>query len=153
MNDSTSTSAAPRSGFLRQILLVVGGSVALVLITGVLFQMFRPVTGQAQEKAPARSTTGKAAVGGASNQEATRYLARITNGKNVTMVTYDEVAHECMLRHGREVLDNIVNRKVIEAACQEQQISISEAEVDQEIVKIAKKFNMSVEEWYNMLPA
>ena len=30
-------------------------------------------------------------------------------------------------------------------------VEVTEAEVDQEIVKVAKKFNMSVEQWYNML--
>lgn len=141
-------SASPSRSNSKNTFLVVGGTAAVAFLAGFMFQFARPAIGQAQEKAP----TGKATVTGAKS-EPTRYLARISNGKNVTMVTYDEVAHECMLRHGNDVLDNIINRKVIETACLDANVEISEADVDQEIIKVAKKFNMSVEEWYSMLQA
>lgn len=134
----------------KNMFLVLGGTAAIAFVAGFMLQFVRPMTGQAQERGSA--APGKATVSGA-KAEPTRYLARITNGKNVVMVTYDEVAHECMLRHGAEVLDNIINRKVIETACEASNIQIAESEVDQEVIKIAKKFNMSVEEWYNMLVA
>lgn len=134
----------------KNMFLVLGGTAAIAFVAGFMLQFVRPVTGQAQEKGNA--APGKATVSGAKS-EPTRYLASITTGKTKVMVTYDEVAHECMLRHGAEVLDNIINRKVIETACESSNIQISESEVDQEVIKIAKKFNMSVEEWYNMLLA
>ncbi len=140
----------PQRSTSKSMFLVLGGTAAVAFVAGFMLQFVRPAAGQAQEKSAA--APGKATVTGTKN-EAARYLARITNGKQIVMVSYDEVAHECMLRHGNEVLDNIINRKIIETACENQNIQISEAEVDQEIVKIAKKFNMSVSEWYNMLQA
>lgn len=136
--------AMPNRSPSKNMFLVLGGTAAAAFIAGFMFQFVRPASGQAAD-----NKAGKATVSGAQADQ-TKYLARITNGKTVMMVSYDEVAHECMLRYGSEVLDNIVNRKVIEIAC-DGKIEINEAEVDQEIVKVAKKFNMSVEEWYNML--
>ena len=132
----------------KNMFLVLGGTAAIAFVAGFMLQFVRPAAGQAQEKSA--SAPGKASVSGAKAEPA-RYLARIANGKQVVMVSYDEVAHECMLRHGAEVLDNLINRKVIETACDNSNIQISETEVDQEILKIAKKFNMSFEEWYKML--
>lgn len=136
--------AMPNRSPSKNMFLVLGGTAAAAFIAGFMFQFVRPASGEAADKA------GKASVSGAP-AENSRALARITNGKNFTIVNYDEVAHECMLRYGSEVLDNIINRKVIEMACEGTGVEVNEAEVDQEIVKVAKKFNMSVEEWYNML--
>lgn len=143
-------SGMPQRSSSKSMFLVLGGTAAIAFVAGFMLQLVRPAAGQAQEKAA--SAPGKATVSGVKAEPA-RYMARITSGKNVVMVSYDEVAHECMLRHGSEVLDNIINRKIIESACENANIQISETEVDQEIVKIAKKFNMSVSEWYNMLQA
>jgi foldase protein PrsA len=135
--------AMPNRSPSKSMFLVLGGTAAAAFIAGFMFQFVRPASGDAAEKA------GKATVGGA-QADPTKYLARISNGKTVLMVSYDEVAHECMLRHGSEVLDNIINRKVIEIAC-EGKIEVNEAEVDQEILKVAKKFNMDIAQWYAML--
>lgn len=150
IQDASMPGSMPQRSTSKSMFLVLGGTAAVAFVAGFMLQFVRPAAGQAQEKSAA--APGKATVTG-TKSEAARYLARITNGKHVVMVSYDEVAHECMLRHGAEVLDNIVNRKIIETACENANIQISEAEVDQEIVKIAKKFNMSVSEWYNMLQA
>ena len=143
-------SGMPQRSTSKSMFLVLGGTAAIAFVAGFMLQLVRPAAGQAQEKGA--SAPGKATVSGVKAEPA-RYMARITSGKNVVMVSYDEVAHECMLRHGGEVLENIINRKIIESACENANIQISETEVDQEIVKIAKKFNMSVAEWYNMLQA
>ena len=148
--NASMSSSMPQRSTSKSMFLVLGGTAAVAFVAGFMLQFVRPATGQAQEKSSA--APGKATISGVKS-EAARYLARITNGKHVVMVSYDEVAHECMLRHGNEVLDNIINRKIIETACENSNIQISEVEVDTEIQKIAKKFNMSVPEWYNMLLA
>lgn len=141
-------STAPRSTS-KNMFLVLGGTAAIAFVAGFMLQFARPMTGQAQEKS---ASAGKATVAGA-KAEPTRYLARIVNGKSTVMVSYDEVAHECMLRHGAEVLENLINRKVIELACESSNIQVSEQEVDQEVLKMAQKFKMDPEQWYTMLQA
>jgi len=145
IHNTSSASGTPNRSSSKNMFLVLGGTAAVAFVAGFMLQFLRPASGMAADGKP-----GTARVSG-SQTEPTKYLARITNGSTVKIVSYDEVAHECMLRYGSEVLDNIINRKVIETACDGTGIEISEAEVDQEIVKVAKKFNMSVEEWYNML--
>ena len=56
-------------------------------------------------------------------------------------------------RHGDEVLENLINRRIIQQACSAQGIEVSEAEVDAEILKIAKKFNLDPVAWLQMLQA
>jgi foldase protein PrsA len=56
-------------------------------------------------------------------------------------------------KHGKEVLENMISRTIIRQACAENGVTVSEAEVDQEIVEISKKFGLAVDQWYKMLEA
>jgi foldase protein PrsA len=127
----------------------VGGTALAVIAAGILIQVFRaqpafPQSGAGKSGAAAdpnaKGKPGEARPG----QER---LARV-NGE---YISYDDVASECMLRHGEEVLDALVNRKLIEQACKARGIEISDAEISAEVMKIAKKFNMAVDQWYQML--
>lgn len=127
----------------------VGGTALIVIATGIMIQVFRanpafPQSGAGKSGAAAdpnaKGKSGEARPG----QER---LARV-NGE---YIAYDDVASECMLRHGEEVLDALINRKLIEQACKARGIEISDAEISAEVMKIAKKFNMAVDQWYQML--
>jgi len=48
-----------------------------------------------------------------------------------------ELAEECIARHGREVLEGLISRKILEQACKKQGITVTEADIDQEIVRAA----------------
>jgi len=63
----------------------------------------------------------------------------------------DEVAKECLARVGNDVLESMINRAVIQLACEEAGLLITEAEVDQEIIRISKQFNIPTETWLQML--
>jgi foldase protein PrsA len=142
---STAPQAAPKKGNPR---LLIGGSVAAIIVAGILFQFFRPMLSEATEKQPA---AGKANI---PVETTDRSLARITLPEvKPAVISWEEVANECMLRHGEEMLDNIINRKIIELACERADVHISEAEVNQEIHRIAQKFKMQEDQWYQMLKA
>src|SRR5260370_37869790 len=72
-------------------------------------------------------------------------------GKEV--VTWQEFAVECFARHGKEILDDLINRKVIQQACDSQGIEISEAEVSKEIEVMAKKLGLAADQLLQMLEA
>jgi len=76
-------------------------------------------------------------------------LARV-NGE---FITYDAVAQESVSRVGIEVLDNLINRLLIQQECKKQGIAVSEQEVKEEVQRIAEKFKMPVVTWYQMLQA
>src|SRR5690606_14027328 len=78
-----------------------------------------------------------------------QYLARVGSA----VVTYDQVADEAMARYGTEVLDQLISRTIIEIACQERGITVAEAEVEQEILKISQEFGLDRDSWLQMLQA
>lgn len=72
---------------------------------------------------------------------------------NGDSITYDELAKECIERHGREVLDNLINRKLIQQACASSGVTVSTDEVNSEIVRISTKFGLATDQWEKMLLA
>ena len=47
----------------------------------------------------------------------------------------------------------MINRLVIQHACEERGVAVTADEVNQEIVQIAGKFNLAVDNWFQMLQA
>lgn len=126
----------------QRMIWIFGGAAVAVVAAGLLMQHFRAPVGQAASDSPA----GTARVGGARSPEV---LARV--GKET--ISKDAVAEECIARHGKEVLDDLIHRLVIQQACEAQQITVTEQEVSEEIAKIAKRFNLDVSQWMQMLQA
>jgi parvulin-like peptidyl-prolyl isomerase len=62
---------------------------------------------------------------------------------NGQTISRDELAKLCLQRSGHEVLENVLNKFLIVQACQAQQVVISQKDVDDEIGRIAEKFNLS----------
>ena len=58
-----------------------------------------------------------------------------------------------MAQYGPKVLDSIINRMIIQQACEKQGISVKESEIKQEVNDIAARFNLPVDAWYQMLKA
>ena len=129
---------------------ILGGTAAVAIGAGVLFQVLRPepAASQTAEK-PTRgavASKGRAALDASAPAET---LARVNN----QTIGFDMVAKECVDRHGKEVLENMINRLLIQQECDRQGIEISEAEVENEITEITQKFKLPLDQWYKMLAA
>jgi parvulin-like peptidyl-prolyl isomerase len=61
-------------------------------------------------------------------------IAALINDRRITIL---ELAEECIERNGKQVLEGMVNRRIIEQACKAQRIEVSEADVDAEILRTA----------------
>jgi hypothetical protein len=61
-------------------------------------------------------------------------VAALINGDQITL---RELAEECVARHGKETLEGMISRKVLELACQRQGIAVTEKDMDQEIARAA----------------
>ena len=145
-----SVPAQAKSSLKQKWALLVGGTAIAVLAAGIVFQIFRaePVDAGAEPGPAAQAQPGAARVGAPANSQ--RRAIGTVNGQ----VIYQEmVAQECFNRIGREVLDNIINRMIIQQACEERGLTITDAEVDDEVSKIAQKFNLTPDNWYQMLQA
>jgi parvulin-like peptidyl-prolyl isomerase len=61
-------------------------------------------------------------------------VAAQINGNNVSVL---ELSERCIERHGEQVLEGTINRRLIEQACKKQNVAVSEADLDQEIARAA----------------
>ena len=130
----------------RKVAILAGSAVVAVLAAVALMQVLRTAPEGAAAENPARAgQAGTARVSGGSQQA----VARV-NGE---LISRDSVADECLARHGREVLENLINRLLIQQACEKQGVQVTQQEVEAEIVTIAKRFNLTRENWLQMLQA
>ena len=70
---------------------------------------------------------------------------------NTQRITREDLARECRRRHGKEVLEAMVNKYLIVEECRRRGISVTRAEVDAEIERLVKPFNIPVEQWLKLL--
>lgn len=130
----------------RRWLIAGGGTIAAVVVGAALMQVFRSGEGVAAE---GRASVADGAAAAQVPAGKPQYLARVGSA----VVTYDQVADEAMARYGGEVLDQLINRTIIEIACRDRGISVTEAEVEQEITTIAQEFGLDRSNWLQMLQA
>ncbi|MFN7806583.1 MAG: peptidylprolyl isomerase [Planctomycetaceae bacterium] len=130
----------------RNWTLAIAGTAAVLLAAGVAIQVMKPTGAHSEDgsgKAPAARPAGSSE----------KVVATIKTGGSVDKVTYDDLAKECVARYGAEILDNLINRRIIQQACDQHGITVSEAEVKGEVNRIAKKFGLDEENWLKMLQA
>ncbi len=61
--------------------------------------------------------------------------AALINGKPA--ISISELARVCVDRHGQEVLEGTINRRLLEQACKRRRVTVTAAEMDQEIARAA----------------
>lgn len=123
--------------------ILVGGTLVIVIAAGITMQVWRAQDGQAAEQKAAAAETP-------SGTDAQKTAFARVNGEPIP---YEALAKECVERHGREVLENMINRTIIRQACADRGVTVSENEVDRTIIEISKKFGLEVDQWYKMLQA
>jgi foldase protein PrsA len=126
------------------MMLVVASTALAAVAVGVSIQFFRPQSGTAAEgEAAGSAKLGAAAAGAGSGSP----MARVGD----IVITQDMVAAECLDRYKNEVLEKMINRAIIEQACRDRGVSVSNQEVAAEIGEISKKFQLDPGQWLKML--
>ncbi len=120
----------------------IAGTVVLLIVAGICFQFFRANPGVAQSESAANGT-GRSSLSASSG----KILAKVNNES----ITYDVVASYSVERHGAEILDNLINRLIIQQECDRQGVTVKQGEVEQEVAETAEKFNLPLDTWYQML--
>lgn len=141
IHSDAGTPARASAGRSR-LFLYCAGTAAAIVVAGVAFQIYRAEPGAAQTR-PAQNA-GTARVGSTPSDE---ILARV----NAEPVTYEQVARECFERYGADVLENIINRRIIEQECTRVGLQITQGDIDQEVLTVATKFNIDPANWYSLL--
>jgi parvulin-like peptidyl-prolyl isomerase len=75
-------------------------------------------------------------------------IAAVVNNEPISR---EELARECLLHYGNEVLETMVNKSLIMVSCQKRGIVITEEQVQQEIDRMARKFSLAKDQWLEML--
>jgi len=142
--ESTSIKTQPaRPSVQRRGGVFFSGTLIILIASGIIMQVWRAQSSKAAEQK-------NEAV---SAQARTDALSQPVGRVNGDPISYEILARECVERHGREVLENLINRTIIQQACAEKGITVSEAEVSQEVITLSKKFGLAVDQYYQLLQA
>ncbi len=70
---------------------------------------------------------------------------------NNQVITRQQLADECVAREGKKILDSLIHRSLIEQALARKKMSITAAEIDEEIETVADRFGITRESWLRTL--
>ncbi|REJ89143.1 MAG: peptidylprolyl isomerase [Planctomycetota bacterium] len=140
--------AAPRKSKLFPIL---AGTVAAVLIAGVAFQVYRAETADAQTRRTAEAAGAARVENTAPSQSSAS--SQVDARVNGQIISRELVENECYERYKGDVIENLINRLIIQQECERRGVTITKAEIKQEVHNIAAGFKLDSETWYKMLQA
>jgi len=132
----------------RMVLVLLG---ALLAVNG--WPGLSPLFGQGRApQVPGRQAATRAPLV-ASKKPATSSSSKlkVLAVVNQEQITRQELAREVLRRYGDEVLESLINKKLILQACQQRQIVVTNKDVEDEIGRIASRFSLSVDRWLAML--
>ena len=132
---------AVRGGSLREVAAAVGIVVACLawrLLSG----------GAAADAAPKPSARAANAGAVAAPTPAPDKLMAMVNGAEIGERA---LAAECLARHGAAVLETLVNRAIIEQACQRAGAAVTRADVDAEIDAMSRRFSVPRDKWMELI--
>ncbi len=72
----------------------------------------------------------------------------VVNGQ---IISRQQLADECVARKGKEILEMLINRTIIEQALRSKKLEVTAAEIDQEIETTAHRFGINREGWLRTL--
>lgn len=72
----------------------------------------------------------------------------IVNGQDISR---QKLADACVSRYGEDVLESIVNKRLIENHCKKRQITVTNEEIAAEIDRMAQRFQLGRDQWLEML--
>ncbi len=82
----------------------------------------------------------------ANNQQ--MQILAVVNGSQITR---DHLAKECMRRFGESVVEDMVNKFLINVECQKQGIQVTATDVENELNRRAQKFGMSIDRYVDLI--
>ncbi|MEM8864794.1 MAG: peptidylprolyl isomerase, partial [Planctomycetota bacterium] len=72
----------------------------------------------------------------------------IVNGQDINR---QQLAQACIERFGEDVLESLVNKRLIEHRCRNRGITVTDADIEAEVDRIAKRFKLDREQWLGLL--
>lgn len=149
-------SAAPRPlrRWKRRLAITLGGVVIVVACAAMRY--FWGADQAAAGPQPTAQTPAAQAAPKANPDAATLALRstaqlRIVATVNGEEISRQEFANECLRHYGKDVLEKLKDKYLIVLECQRQGISVTQEEVNKEIERFAKRFNVDTAQWLKIL--
>ncbi len=132
----------------NQIAWIIAAAVILVVCL-----KFRQTEGTQSAKAAPSSVTTTAQSASADGNlpkvaKPQHDVMALVNGKDISRV---DLTNACVQRHGEKVLESLVNKRLILSHCEKRGIAITNEDIAGEIDRMAKRFQLSREQWLEML--
>ncbi len=135
-------------------LAMAAGSLAIVGAAVAVRSLWGPEPAGAEMPAGKGAAAAKAppaAAAGAKGTPAPETKMRVMAVVNNQQITRDDLAKECLLHHGKDVLESLVNKHLIAEHCKMRNIVVTTKEVDAEIDRMADRFGMPTDQWLRLL--
>jgi parvulin-like peptidyl-prolyl isomerase len=75
-------------------------------------------------------------------------IMALVNGKDITR---PQLTDACVKRYGKDVLESLVNKRLITKHCANRGIAVTNEEITEEIDRMAKRFKLGREQWLDLL--
>ncbi len=134
------TILAPRGATLRDVAAALGivvGCLAWRLLAG-------GAAADAAPKAPPTAARNAEAEPAAPPEKMMAMVNGVEIGERA-------LAAECVARHGDAVLETLVNRDIIDQACQRQGVAVTQQDVDAEIDAMSRRFSVPRDKWIELI--
>jgi len=120
---------------------------AAVILTAVL--QFRAVEGdRAAVAQTARKTNADAPAALPRKEHPKHDVMALVNGQDISR---KDLINASVRRFGEEVLESLVNKRLILSYCEARDITITQQEIVAEVDRMAKRFKLGREQWFEML--
>jgi hypothetical protein len=156
-----SVESKPQRRKKTRLVVFAASGVAVVCLCVALKLMVGSPAATAQIPNPFRKDQPeqpKAEQGTQGAQQAAATMPRVERPKHDVMavvngqdIRRDALATACCERYGNEVLEGLVNKRLIQHYCKNRNIVVTDEEVDAEIDRLAKRFKIGKEQWLQML--
>ena len=130
----------------------IGWMVVAGVVVALLLQ-FREVEGDraaiAQTARPTKKAASTQAAAKLPRKKHPQYdVMASVNGKDISR---KDLINACVHRFGEGVLESLVNKRLIMSHCEKRGITISQQEIATEVDRMAKRFKLGREQWFEML--
>ncbi len=141
-------SSSDQGGQWKRRLLMIASGAAVVGLCVVVRSYTGTTPAVAQSPAPARAHSAQPADQQPQAEAPPHDVMAIVNGQDIRR---DALASACVDRHGKDVLESLVNKRLIEHHCRNRGISVTAQEIETEIDHMAARFKIGREQWLEML--
>jgi parvulin-like peptidyl-prolyl isomerase len=148
---SKASAHAPKVNPWKRRIALAASAVAVVGLA-VMLRYLTATTAEAQLPNPFRGNEPSNEAAPAA-QQASAELPRVERPKHDVMAVVNgqdirraALATACVERYGEEVLEGLVNKRLIQHHCRNRGIQVTEAEIEAEIDRMAKRFKISREQ-------